>query len=136
MWRYCGGVASRGDLAEAQTAAVTTVILFQIFSLFQCRSLRGSSLKIGLFSNRWMYFGTGAILAFQLSFAYLPFMQLLFHSAQLSLAAWGQSLLVGAIVVPFVGLEKALRERRHGRPHGRNANPEAPGAAGGDGQRR
>ena len=39
------------------------------------------------------------------------------------------TLLVGALVLPFVGLEKALREQGHGRPHGRNANPGAPGAA-------
>jgi magnesium-transporting ATPase (P-type) len=47
LWRYYGGGAQDGDLAEAQTAAVTTVILFQIFYLFQCRSLTGSPLKIG-----------------------------------------------------------------------------------------
>ena len=117
--RYFG--ASGGDLAEAQTAAVTTVILFQIFYLLECRSLRGSSLEIGLFSNRWIYAGIGAILILQLGFVYLPFMNVLFGSAPLSLAAWGQSLLVGALVLPVVGLEKAIRERRrrstaHGSP--------------------
>ena len=116
-WRYFG--VSGGGLAEAQTAAVTTVILFQIFYLFQCRSLRGSALEIGLFSNRWIYAGIGAILVLQLGFVHLPFMNVLFGSAPLSLAAWGQSLLVGALVLPVVGLEKAIRRRRHRR----GANP-------------
>jgi hypothetical protein len=40
-------------------------------------------------------------------------MNVLFGSAPLSLAAWGQMLLVGALVLPVVGLEKAIRERRH-----------------------
>ena len=113
VWRYFGGSAS-GGLADAQMA-VTTVILFQISYLFVCRSLRGSSLKMGMFLNYWIYVGIGAILALQLGFVYLPFMNVLFHSAPLSLAAWGQSLLVGALVLPVVGLEKAIRERRHRR---------------------
>ncbi len=120
--RYFGGDASGGNLARAQTAAVTTVILFQIFYLFECRSLRGSSLKMGLFSNRWIYVGIGAILVLQLGFVYLPFMIALLGSALLSLAAWGQSLLVGALVLPIVGLEKSLRERRHRRKTDREAD--------------
>jgi magnesium-transporting ATPase (P-type) len=115
VWRYFGGGASGENLTTAQTAAVTIVILFQISYLFVCRSLRGSSLNMGMFSNHWIYVGIGAILAFQLGFVYLPFMNVLFHSAPLSLAAWGQSLLVGALVMPVVGLEKALREWRHRR---------------------
>jgi magnesium-transporting ATPase (P-type) len=111
-----------GGVAEAQTAAVTTVILFQIFYLFQCRTLRGLSLRIGLFSNLWIYVGIGAILLLQLGFVFLPFMHVLFGSDPLSLATWGQSLLVGALVLPVVGIEKAIGERRrlrraaHGGP--------------------
>ena len=111
-WRYFSGGPSGGNLAEAQTVAVTTVILFQIFYLFECRSLRGSFLEIGLFSNRWIFVGVGAILVLQLGFVYLPFMNFLFGSAPLSLGAWVQSLLVGAIVLPVVVLEKTLRKRR------------------------
>lgn len=112
-WRYFGPPG--GDVAAAQTAAVTTVILFQIFYLFECRSLHGSTLKMGLFSNRWVYVGIGAILVLQLGFVYLPFMNTLFGSAPLGLAAWGQALLIGALVLPVVGAEKALRERRRSR---------------------
>jgi magnesium-transporting ATPase (P-type) len=121
-WRYFGGGTSGGNLAAAQTAAVTTVILFQIFYLFECRSLRGSTLKMGLFSNRWIYVGIAAILVLQLGFVYLPFMNTLFGSAPLSLAEWGLALVVGALVLPVVGLEKALRERRNRRKTNRGAD--------------
>jgi magnesium-transporting ATPase (P-type) len=117
VFRYFG--VPGGGVAEAQTAAVTTVILFQIFYLFQCRTLRGSSLRIGLFSNLWIYVGIGAILLLQLGFVYLPFMHVLFGSAPLGLATWGQSLLVGALVLPVVGIEKAMGERRRRAAHGR-----------------
>jgi magnesium-transporting ATPase (P-type) len=114
--------ASGGDLAGAQTVAVTTVILFQIFYLLECRSLRGSSLKMGLFSNRWIYVGIGAILGLQVGFVYLPFMNVLFGSAPLSLAEWGGALLVGALVLPVVELEKALHTRRARRNWGSEAH--------------
>ena len=127
-WRYFGG-APGGGLPEAQTAAVTTIILFQIFYLFQCRSLRDSALEIGLFSNRWVYAGIGAILALQLGFVYLPFMNVLFGSAPLGPAAWGQSILIGALVLPVVGLEKVLRKRRQRRAR-RNAEPSSRASAG------
>ena len=86
-------------------------------------ALRGSVLEIGLSSNKCIYVGIGAILILQLGFVYLPFMNVLFGSAPLGLAGWGQALVVGVLVLPVVGLEKALRERRHRR----NADPEVRG---------
>jgi magnesium-transporting ATPase (P-type) len=113
--RYFGGDASSGDLAAAQTAAVTTVILFQIFYLLECRSLRGSSLKMGLFSNRWIYVGIGAILVLHLGFVYLPFMNVLFGSAPLGPTDWIWATLAALVVLPVVEVEKWWRERRYQR---------------------
>jgi magnesium-transporting ATPase (P-type) len=111
--RYFGGGVTSGDLAGAQTAAVTAVILFQIFYLLECRSLRGSSLKMGLFSNPWIYAGIGAILTLQLGFVYLPFMNVLFGSAPLSTTDWVWTTLAALVVLPVVGFEKWWRERRY-----------------------
>jgi magnesium-transporting ATPase (P-type) len=113
--RYFGGDAANGDLAGAQTAAVTTVILFQIFYLLECRSLRGSSLKMGLYSNPWIYVGIMAILVLQLGFVYLPFMNLLFGSAPLGPADWVWATLAALVVLPVVEFEKWWRERRYRR---------------------
>jgi magnesium-transporting ATPase (P-type) len=117
--RYFGGNATSGELAGAQTAAVTAVILFQVFYLLECRSLRGSSLKMGLFSNRWIYVGIGAILVLQLGFVYLPFMNELFGSAPLGLADWAWATLAALVVLPVVEGEKWWRERRYRRRLGR-----------------
>ena len=105
-------------LAEAQTMAVTSVILFQVFYLMNCRSLRGSVLDIGLFSNKWVYVGIGAILLLQLGFVYLPFMNALFGSAPLGAGSWFLSFLVALIVLPVVGAEKMWRKRVHRRKPG------------------
>ncbi|HSK99193.1 MAG TPA: HAD-IC family P-type ATPase [Rubrobacteraceae bacterium] len=118
--RYFGSDASSGDLGGAQTEAVTTVILFQIFYLLECRSLRGSSLKMGLFSNRWIYVGIGAILVLQLGFVYLPFMNVLFGSAPLGPTDWMWATLAALVVLPVVEVEKWWRERRYRRRIGRS----------------
>jgi len=109
------GVPAVTALAEAQTMAVTSIVLFQIFYLIECRSLRGSVLEMGLWSNPWIYAGIGALLVLQLGFVYLPFMNNLFGSAPLDLQAWGLSLLAAFIVVPVVAAEKSWRKLRDRR---------------------
>jgi magnesium-transporting ATPase (P-type) len=106
------GVPAGTALAEAQTMAVTSIVLFQIFYLMECRSLRGSVLEMGLWSNPWIYAGIGALVVLQLGFVYLPLMNDLFGSAPLGLRAWGLSLLAAIIVVPVVAAEKRWRKRR------------------------
>ncbi len=116
LFEYYGEVArgAPADLAlrEAQTMAVTTVVVFQMFYLLNCRSLHGSLLEIGLWSNTWIYLGIGVLLLLQLGFVYLPFMNALFGSAPLGLGAWIETLVVALVVLPVVGAEKWWRRRR------------------------
>jgi Ca2+-transporting ATPase len=121
LWEYTHEAARSGHeiaIREAQTMAVTTVIMFQIFYLLNCRSLRDSSLRIGLFSNPFVYLGIGALVLLQLGFIYLPFMQEVFDTAPLTLEALGLCTLVGAIVLPVISVEKGLRSRRARRERG------------------
>ncbi|HEU6444576.1 MAG TPA: HAD-IC family P-type ATPase [Gaiellaceae bacterium] len=117
LWEYYieidRGVAPATALAEAQTMAVTTVILFQIFYLLNCRSLRDSVFAIGLWTNPAVYIGIGTLLLLQLGFVYLPFMQELFGTAAIAAEAWLAALAVALIVLPVITLEKRLRQRRH-----------------------
>lgn len=119
LWEYKHEVPDVGHaraLAEAQTMAVNTVISFQIFYMVMCRTLTGSLRKVGLFSNPSVFMGIGALVLLQLAFMYVPFMRRIFGTAPLSLEAIGLSVLVGAVVVPAVGLEKWLRGRKDGGP--------------------
>jgi len=106
------GVAGEFALREAQTMAVTTVILFQIMYLMNCRSLRDSILEIGLGSNPWVYVGAGALLLLQIAFTYVPVMNELFGSEPLDFDAWVKSALVALTVLPVISLEKWWRKRR------------------------
>ena len=121
-WLEMPRVGHELALREAQTMTVTTVVFFQVFYLFNCRSLRSSVVQLGLFSNRTIYAGIAILFALQAGFVYLPFMHAVFGTATLTVEAIGRSMLVGAIVLPVISLEKALwsrgRERRAARHHG------------------
>lgn len=105
------GDSGPAALAKAQTMAVTTVIMFQIFYLLNCRSLRDSMLKIGVFSNKTVFVGIAAILVLQALFVYAPFMHEIFASAPLSAGDVLLSIVVGALILPVIGLEKWWRNR-------------------------
>jgi potassium/sodium efflux P-type ATPase len=109
------GSTTEQALAQAQTAAVTTVILFQIFYLIECRSLRGSVLEVGLWTNKWIYVGIGVLLLLQLGFVYLPFMNTAFGTVPLGLTEWVVGFLIALVVLPVVGLEKLWRRKRAAR---------------------
>jgi Ca2+-transporting ATPase len=122
------GASEEAALAEAQTMAVTTVILFQVFYLLNCRSLHGSMRSIGLFSNRVVFAGIGAILALQLGFIYAPPLQAVFGTAALDGRDLLLAALVAAIVMPVIAFEKWLLGRR-GPPSGPPARLARPAGA-------
>lgn len=101
--------------AEARTAAVNVIVMCELFYLFNCRSLKKSLFRIGLFSNPWVWCGVGMMLLLQLIFTYLPTMNWMFHSAPITLYAWIRILAVSATVFSVVEVEKWLW-RRHERP--------------------
>jgi Ca2+-transporting ATPase len=116
QWEYAEylrqGAPHEQALAKAQTMAVTAVIMFQIFYLLNCRSLRESVFSIGLFSNPWIFLGIGALLALQAAFIYAPPLQTVFGSAGLGAGDLLRTVLVGAVILPVVTVEKALRRAR------------------------
>jgi magnesium-transporting ATPase (P-type) len=109
-WEYYNslakGIAQLDALAKSQTIAVTFVIIFQIFYMINCRSLKDSVMKIGFFSNKIIFWGIAAILALQALFIYTPFMQKVFGTASLDLRGFVISLIAGALIYPIIGIEK------------------------------
>ena len=108
---------SRGaSLAEARTAVANVIVFVQLFYLFNCRSLTRSSWSLGAFSNRWLLVGVAAMIAAQMTFTYVPFMNEAFHSAPLDAAAWLRVIAVALVASLIVGFEKWVRgqdEKKH-----------------------
>ena len=116
LWEYYAelgrGIPADLALREAQTMAVTTVIFFQIFYMLNCRSLKDSIFKIGLFSNPTVFPGIAALLALQALFIYAPFMHAVFGTAPLDWYSVLISAVAGAVILPVISVEKLIRKAR------------------------
>lgn len=114
-WEYAyslkTGMAQTDALARSQSIAVTFIIFFQIFYLINCRSLKDSVFKIGLFSNGFIFLGIGSIMLLQAMFLYTPFMQKVFGTASLDGKGLFISFVAGSLIFVVISIEKwILRE--------------------------
>ncbi len=125
LWAHnealANGVPAALALAQAQTMAVTTVILMQVFYLLNCRSLTDSIFTIGVFSNPIIYYGIVGLLGLQAAYMYVPALATLFKAAPLTLAEWGWSALVAASVLPIMALDKRLSRQAAQKEGARHA---------------
>ncbi|NBC46806.1 MAG: HAD-IC family P-type ATPase [Gammaproteobacteria bacterium] len=108
LWEQYRGAS----IEQARTVAVNTLIMFEIFYLFNSRYMTASVLnRAGLLGNRYVLYAVGLLLLFQLAFTYLPPMQALFGTAAIEAGIWLRIVLVAASVLFIVELEKALSRR-------------------------
>lgn len=115
FWKYLTDLSMEVPEAvaiiEAQTMAVTTLMFFQLFYLFNCRSFHFSIFRIGFFSNPYILLGIGFVILTQIAFVYIPFMNTLFGTSPLSLEAWLISLSVAILILPIIAFEKWITRR-------------------------
>ena len=109
------------SLAQARTCAVNIFVFGELFYLFNCRSLRHSIHKIGMFSNRWLLWGVGLMILLQLLFTYLPAMNMAFGSQPIGIGEW--LLIIGASFIIYVVIEaeKWIRRRNSAQVRGGNS---------------
>jgi Ca2+-transporting ATPase len=101
-----------GDLTLARTVALTQMVVFQFFHVFNCRSLDRSILKVPLFSNPFLF--TTLVMAWlaHLAVLYVPLLQTVFRTVPLSGAQWGMIVLVGTTVILGGEVDKAWNRWR------------------------
>ncbi len=105
---------SGANIETARTVAVNSFVMGELFYLFNCRSVSDTPWRIGLFSNPWIWGGAAAMIALQLAFTYLPWMNRIFGSVPLSGADWLRVTLAGLAVFLVVEGEKTLRRTAKG----------------------
>ncbi|MBK6973586.1 MAG: cation-transporting P-type ATPase [Sterolibacteriaceae bacterium] len=100
-------------LEFARTAAVNTLVMGQIFYLFNCRRLTGSVLsKEDFLGNRIALKAIAVLIALQLAMTHLPFKQALFGTDHLDAETWLRVVLAGVLVLFAVEAEKVFWRRR------------------------
>lgn len=101
--------ANGASVQMARTVAVNTLVIFEIFYLFNIRFLLDFSLtRQGIFGNSYALAAIMAVVIFQMLFTYFPPLQRLFDTEALAPATWVYIVLVASTVLVLVELEKLI----------------------------
>lgn len=76
------------DLEGCRTIALSTLILSQLFHVFECRSERHSIFEIKVFTNKYLLGAVFISIIMLLMVLYVPFFQAIFHTMALQLKDW------------------------------------------------
>jgi Ca2+-transporting ATPase len=83
-------------LVKAQTMVLVSMILFELFRAFSCRSMRFTILHLGFLTNPWLILATALSSLLLLAVIYIPAWAKAFHTVPISFGDWGVALAVGA----------------------------------------
>ncbi len=106
LWAFEWCLAEGRSNEEARTLAVNVFVLGEMMYLFNCRSMRYSMFRLGLFTNPLLWLGMFLMLVLQVLYTYIPAMNIAFQSAPLSLSDWGIAFLPGLAIYVIIGLKK------------------------------
>ncbi|MBC7805518.1 MAG: cation-translocating P-type ATPase [Akkermansiaceae bacterium] len=111
-----GLIAGSGSLRYAQTMAFTTLMLFQIFNVFNARSEEQSAFH-GFFRNRYLWGALALSLALQAAAIYVPFLQNAFSTVSLNAGDWLRCAAVASLVLWLRELGKFITRAIDNRIH-------------------
>jgi len=108
LWEMDSGVS----IEHARTVAVNTLVMFEVFYLFNSRYTTASVFSwAGLTGNRYILIAIAMLFIFQLGFTYLEPMQSLFGTTAIGIEIWLRILLVSSSVLFLVESEKYFMRR-------------------------
>ena len=108
--------AQGASTAEARTVVVNTLVVLEIFYLFNVRYLGTSSITFeGVLGTPTVLASVGAVMLLQFMFTYAPFMTVLFDARPLTLFQGLQIVAVGIALLLVVEIEKRLFGRFESR---------------------
>jgi magnesium-transporting ATPase (P-type) len=99
-------------LERARTVALTTMVFFQFYQAFNCRSETQSIFSMSLRSNPLLAFSLIAAFFAQLAVLYVPAFQWIFKTVPLTAIEWLQVGLVTSSIMIAVEIDKWIRRRR------------------------
>ncbi|WP_176736323.1 cation-translocating P-type ATPase [Oligoflexus tunisiensis] len=106
-----GWIDGNGTMRYAQTMAFTTLMLFQMFNVFNSRSDEESAFK-GLFHNPSLWAGLIVSILLQIAVVYVPVLQQAFSTVSLSGADWLRCAVVASSVLWVLELHKIFSRRQ------------------------
>jgi magnesium-transporting ATPase (P-type) len=102
-----------GSRELASTAAINTLVVGQVFYLFNSRFIYEPSWNLqGIIGSRPVLISIAVLAALQAAFTYLPPMQFVFQTEALNAESWVKIFIFGIIVFFLVELEKLFFRKR------------------------
>jgi cation-transporting ATPase F len=101
-WEEISGASQ----AQARTVAVNAFAVISTLYLLNCRSLHGASFRTNPLQNIWVLLGIAGMIALQVAFTHVPFMNRFFHSAPIGWDSWVRVFAVGVFAHIIVEIEK------------------------------
>jgi Ca2+-transporting ATPase len=105
-----GAIAGAGTLRHAQTMTFTTLVLFQMFNVFNARSEEDTAFR-GLFTNGWLWGAVALSVLLQVLVVHAPVLQRAFSTEALTAAEWLQCTAVASSVLWLREVQKGFRRR-------------------------
>jgi Ca2+-transporting ATPase len=106
-----GLIEGSGPLPYARTMAFTTLMLFQIFNVFNARSDERSAFS-DMFHNPWLWGALALSVALHVLVVYVPFLQRAFGTVGLQLLDWVVCAAIASSVLWLRELSKLLTRSR------------------------
>ncbi|MFW5885229.1 MAG: cation-translocating P-type ATPase [Patescibacteria group bacterium] len=97
------------DLEKAWTVSFTSLVVFQWFNAWNCRSATKSFFTSNLLSNKYLIAATGLVIALQLLVIYNPLLQSIFHTVPLNLTEWLMIIAIASSVMIIEEDRKAIK---------------------------
>ncbi|UNC92793.1 calcium-translocating P-type ATPase, SERCA-type [Candidatus Contubernalis alkaliaceticus] len=85
---FSAGLSATGDLERSRTMAFVTLILLQLFHVFDCRSEHLPFWKVSIRTNLALVMSVASSLAMLLAVIYWPFLQEIFRTSVLTSEEW------------------------------------------------
>ncbi|MBA1148820.1 cation-transporting P-type ATPase [Ectothiorhodospiraceae bacterium WFHF3C12] len=105
-------LSTGASVETARTVAVNTLVVMEVFYLFNVRYLHGASLTWrGVLGTPAVLWAVGTVATLQLLFTYAPFMERFFETRPVSVSHGAVIILAGMAVFAALEAEKALHAR-------------------------
>ena len=91
--------------------AFATLVMFQLFHVFDCRTECGSVFDAGFFENRFLVLAVLCSVAMMVLVLYVPVLSQYFHTVTLGLREWLLVLAISGVTTVSQGLLHLVRRK-------------------------
>lgn len=98
-------------IGRARTACFIVLSCSQLFHSFNCRNMRESLFKIGIFTNKKLILATGVSFLLQMAVVYVVFLQKIFKTEPLGAFDWFLVIIISSFPLWAVEIAKGINRR-------------------------